>query len=279
MAAGARERAGFMAALAAMRRRVATWRTADAIQAKAIAGLAADLFRLEEAAPETLASSPAPWDRLYRFAEQRLSLEGQEAAVALLLEPHGALVDDLAERMAADEAAEFPIDGAMDVATLRALIERRYDWALRYDFEETQANARFWYVSAEKLEPRLGERFEEPGAEREQPLAIARDAQALARAVNVEPAGARVAEFLVRRPEWRHTVRRVQIAARHPYSEIRDNLIDAAMRPIDILRAKLAFFGATAFDPRSDRWLRISLFADAPFPESIGEGECDGARL
>ena len=37
------------------------------------------------------------------------------------------------------------------------------------------ANARFWYVSEEKLEPRLGERFREPGAEREQPLAIARD--------------------------------------------------------------------------------------------------------
>ena len=42
-----------------------------------------------------------------------------------------------------------------------------------------QANARFWYVSAEKLEPRLGERSSEPGAEREQPLAIARDIAAL----------------------------------------------------------------------------------------------------
>lgn len=277
-AAGDEERAAFMAALAAMRRRVAKWRTADAIQAKAIAGLAADLIRLEGAAPEILGSRPAPWDRLYRFAEDHLSLEGQEAAVALLLEPHGAIVDDLTETMAADEAAEFRIDGAMGVATLGALIERHYAWTSRCDFERPEANARFWYVSAEKLEPRLGERFEEPGAEREQPLAIARDVQAVARALSDQPAGASVAEFLMRSPEWRHIVRRVQIAARHPYSEIRDNIIDAAMRPIDILRAKLAFFGASAFDPRSDRWLRISLFADAPFPESIGEAEFGGER-
>ena len=46
-----------------------------------------------------------PWDALYRFAEDNLSLEGQEAAVALVLEPHGDLVDDLAETMAADEDA------------------------------------------------------------------------------------------------------------------------------------------------------------------------------
>ena len=44
-----------------------------------------------------------PWDALYRFAEAKLSLEGQEATVALMLEPHGELIDDLAETMAADE--------------------------------------------------------------------------------------------------------------------------------------------------------------------------------
>ena len=42
------------------------------------------------------------------------------------------------------------------------------------------------------------------------------------------------------------------------------------MRPIDLLRAKLAFFGARNFDPRSDRWLRIALFAGEPFPEELG---------
>ncbi len=37
---------------------------------------------------------------------------------------------------------------------------------------------------------------------------------------------------------------------RFPYSEIRDNLVDEGMMPIDLLRFKLSFFGATHFDPR-----------------------------
>ena len=44
------------------------------------------------------------------------------------------------------------------------------------------------------------------------------------------------------------------------------------MRPIDLLRFKLAFFGASRFDPRSDRWLRICLFQGAPFPDEMSAG-------
>jgi hypothetical protein len=261
--------AGFMTALAARQDRVRTWHTADLRQTEAIAALAADLTTLERTAPDLIRRVSRPWDALYRFAEANFSLDGQEATVALILEPQGELIDDLAETMAADENQAFRIDGAMSCSALKAEMTRDYAWTRRYDFSEEQANARFWYVSAEKLEPRLGERSSEPGAEREQPLAIARDMSALSRDLEAEPASIPVAYFLLRHPEWRHVIRRAQIAARHPYAEIRDNLIDARMRPIDLMRSKLAFFGADRFDPRSDRWLRISLFAGAPFPEDI----------
>ena len=59
------------------------------------------------------------------------------------------------------------------------------------------------------------------------------------------------------------------------YAEIRDNTISAQMLPIDLLRAKLAFFGALHFDPRSDRWLRINMFKGAPFPQDLAGGEAD----
>ena len=78
-----------------------------------------------------------------------------------------------------------------------------------------------------------------------------------------------LAGFLLRHPEHRHIARRAQIAARYPYAEIRDNTIDAAMLPIDLLRAKLSFFGACQFDPRSDRWLRINMYQNAPFPQEL----------
>jgi hypothetical protein len=78
-----------------------------------------------------------------------------------------------------------------------------------------------------------------------------------------------IADFLLAHLQHRHTVRRVQTLELHPYSEIRDNLIAADMLPIDLLRCKLSFFGATKFDPRSDRWVRICMYQDAPFPREL----------
>ena len=275
--ASPREIEAFAQALAEFKARAALWRSQDSTQARALGGLLADLDLLADASPPILAREATPWDALYRLAERRFSLEGQEACVSLMLESHGALVDDLCDAMAADERVGDAIDGRMSCAAMRALIGENYAWAKTIDFASPAANARFWYVSEDKLEPRLGERFEEPGAELEQPLAVARDALNLAQALDDEPRDASLAEFLARRPEWRHTARRVQTVARFPYSEIRDNLIGADMRPIDILRAKLAFFGARNFDPRSDRWLRIVLFGGEPLIEEICDVDGSGA--
>jgi hypothetical protein len=268
-AASEQQQAAFRAALVVMRSTVARWHTEDPVQAPRVARLAADLDALAEAAGPLLVG-PAPWNALYRHAEANLSMEGQEAVVALVLEPNGPVVDDLADTMDADEDSVFPIDGRMTVADLRARLGEAYAWVRRFDFTDPANDARFWYVSEEKLEPRLGERREEEeGAEREQPLAVARDMSRLIDTLAAAPAGESLAAFLMRRPDFRHLVRRAQIAVAHPYAEVRDNLVAAGMRPVDLLRAKLAFFGASRFDPRSDRWLRIALFADAPFPDEI----------
>ncbi|MEO1178314.1 MAG: hypothetical protein AAFV87_14450, partial [Pseudomonadota bacterium] len=120
-----------------------------------------------------------------------------------------------------------------------------------------------------KREPRLGERALEAGGELEQPLDVARAAASLWETLRSRPCDENVASLLAEAPEHRRMVRRAQIVAAAPYAEIRDNLIDAEMRPIDMLRCKLAFFGATRFDPRSDRWLRITMFQSAPYPHEL----------
>ena len=86
---------------------------------------------------------------------------------------------------------------------------------------------------------------------------------------------ATIAEVLLAHPEHRHAARRVQIAAKYPYAEIRDNTICADMLPIDMLRFKLSFFGAKHFDPRSDRWVRINMFAGAPYPQDLADAADD----
>ncbi len=257
-------------------RQVAGWSTVDERQGARIAALGRDLAGLRTYIADGVLLTDMPWDALYRWAEDALSLEGQEMLVSLLIESHGDLVDDLADTMGIDESSSFHIDGAMPVLQMRRSIERDYGWALTTDYAVTEATARFWYVSEEKLEPRLGERHAEPGAELEQPFAVGRDVAALYAQLCRAADDASLADLLLAHPEHRHTARRVQISARYAYAEIRDNLISASMVPVDLLRCKLSFFGATRFDPRSDRWVRITMFKDAPFPDELGKAPVDG---
>ena len=186
-----------------------------------------------------------------------------------MLEPYGDMNDDLSHCMSADETKGFRIDGSMTVGSMKQIIQTIYDWSLKIDWSKKSANARAWYVSEEKLEPRLGERYEEDIGDYEQPLQPGRDAAALYMALENWSDHEKIAAFLVAHPEHRHTVRRCQIVSRFEFAEIRDNTIDAKMLPIDLLRAKLSFFGAGHFDPRSDRWVRINMFKGAPFPNDL----------
>ena len=153
--------------------------------------------------------------------------------------------------------------------------QNRWSTPLNLDWAAAENCARAWYVSEEKLEPRLGERFEEPISDYEQPLAPARDATLAFEAMQDWPDDTPIAEFLLRHPEHRHSVRRAQISRIAPYGEIRDNTISAQVMPIDMLRAKLSFFGATHFDPRSDRWVRICMYSGAPYPEELNAANAD----
>jgi hypothetical protein len=114
------------------------------------------------------------------------------------------------------------------------------------------------------------------------PIGISRSVpgsqQRLHRALSELPAGERrqpVAFFLLQRPGWRRLVRRVQTLARQPFAEVRDNLVGGDMRAVDLLRFKLSFFGAGKFDPKSDRWTRITLFQGAPCADELASGAVD----
>jgi hypothetical protein len=163
----------------------------------------------------------------------------------------------------------------MSLEALGRIAAEVYAFARKIDWSAPASCARAWYVSEEKLEPRLGERFAEPIADYEQPLSPGRDAARLLSDIAAWNGPGRVADFLLRHPRHRHLVRRCQITAAAPYAEIRDNTIAAELLPIDLLRCKLSFFGATHFDPRSDRWVRINMFQNAPLPEDLASGPAD----
>jgi len=264
--------AGLHQALDAAILNAKAWHSDHPVQTPRLADLRWDLGHIAATLPGWDWHAATPWNALWHWAEATLSMEGQEALLALMLEPHGALIDDLAQTMGADEDNSFRLNGAMRVDQLRDILQHHYAWALAIDFDQSENIARFWYVSEEKLEPRLGERAHEDGGSLEQPLCIARLAAMLNQTLKGMPGDAPVATLLLAHPDQRFMVRRAQIAAHHPYAEIRDNLIGADMLPIDMMRCKLAFFGANRFDPRSDRWIRISLFQGMVFPDEIATG-------
>ncbi len=273
------KRGAFLALLARAIDHVREWSTQDARQAARTARLQDELRGLLAeltGGSADLLSGASPWRRLLDKVEAEGSLELQELTLSLMMEPYGELVDDLADQMTDPEQGR--LDPAMSLAGLKAAIERNYGWALDIDFNAPEAQHFFWYRSAEKEEPRLGERSAEPGAELETRIGVARDAAALHDLLSTgawEPDES-VAAFLLCEPQWRHMVKRVQLAGRTPYGEIRDNLLADGCLPIDILRCKLSFFGAIKFDPKSDRWTRITMYQGAPGFAELDRENADG---
>ncbi len=238
---------------------LAEWNVADPVAMERIMVMRQEWLAFANTlTPEALSAS-RPIDAIIRDSV-RWSVDTQELIIALMLEPFGVLIDELAHCMATPFVPQLKPD--MDCETLRALISRDWDWACAIDYGQPDACAQFWYVSEEKLEPRLGSRHAKSGAVVETPLDIGRQVDALAR--DLADAEGPIAQFLVTHPEHRAATRRVQMLDQHPYAEIRDNLIGAGCLPIDLLRCKLAFFGASKFDPKSDRWTRITLAQGAP---------------
>ena len=205
------------------------------------------------------------WHLLVDHAAAQWSLETQEMIVSILLELYPELVDELEQTMGVVESQMLMPEMSADA--LKTLMETRYRWALDIDFSKPDAQHFFWYRSAEKEEPRLGIRGEDHGDEKEARIDIARAVQhcyeSLCLDLDKHPQ-AKVAHFLLHHPHHRGIVGRIQRLAQTEYGDIQDNLLDKNCLPLDLLRRKLSFFGASKFDPKSALWLRITLFQGAP---------------
>ena len=250
------------------------WNVDDALQSDRILCLTDEIQALRIwYEDEVNISRPYPWNGIYHFVEDNFSLECQEMIVSLIIEPHGLLVDDLAETMSTNMIPKFDAD--MSLAQLKEVVEDSYQWATNIDFSLKESQHHFWYYSEDKLEPRFGSKGVDDGVEQEMPLAIGRDVSELNNLLSVTSNDISISEFVMMYPEFRHIIRRIQNTFLRPYSEVQDNLLSESMRPIDLLRFKLAFFGASKFDPKSDLWTRVSMYQGAPMPDQLSQPNYD----
>jgi hypothetical protein len=210
-----------------------------------------------------------PFNKIYIYLEENFGEECIEYIVSMMMEPYDDIVSPIIGKMSSEEEKYFNIPTDRTVGELKIILEERYSEILKIDFKSKENQMNFWFISKNKEEPRLANRFEEEGSNLEQPLAIARDIKKLYETLLLRDNGLKISELLAENSELRHVIRRAFIVEKFPYSEIQDNTIGKEIMPIDMLRLKLSFFGAIKFDPRSDKWLRICMFQGAPLPKQL----------
>ena len=246
------------------------WDVEDKIQSKRIKILQNEINSLLQNLTEKKPPNQYPFKYIFNKTNN-LSIEAQELIASILIEFAPDNFNGIEECLA--NPNDPKMIGSMLVSELSQIIKKDYDWVFELNLKKESSNTYFWYVSQEKLEPRLGNRYKEDGSELEMPFNIPLYVQKLKKLLDKYPyKNDTIANFLLKNPSQRYIIRRIQNTAKYPYSEIRNNLVDKNCRPIDMLRCKLAFFGASKFDPKSDRWTRITLFQGAPIASEFISG-------
>ena len=213
------------------------------------------------------------WLDILDYCDSNFNYDTQEIARVQLIELFPKISEELAEDMSDDEIMD--INGNQTIGELKKIINNKYSWVKKIDFNNKESNYLFWYISAAKLEPRLGERFNEKGSELEQHLGIAKMVNDLIKKIKNLNDNKLTCEFLIENPEFRGIIKRIQSLKDYPFSEVEDNVLDKQTIPIDMLRFKLSFFGANRYDPKSDRWLRVSFFSGAPYLSDLNSTNVD----
>ena len=249
---------------------ITSWNTDSEYQKQKIKSLLSDLNNFIKFMEKDFDfSKEYAFNNIYLWLEVNSCEECIEYVVSMMMEPYDDITNPLINQMSSEEEKYFNIPTDRTVLELREILEKKYDQILKIDFSKKENNQNFWFISKNKEEPRMADRFKEEGSEFEQPLAIARDIKKLYELLLITKNSSKIDRFLSNNPNLRHVVRRAFITEKFPYAEIQDNTIGQSIVPIDMLRLKLSFFGALKFDPRSDKWLRICMFQGAPLPEQL----------
>ena len=260
----------FLNCLSNSYKNITSWNTDSDFQKKKINQLIVDLKKLNQyLKSEFDFNKNYPFNELYLWIEKNLNEECIEYTVSMMMEPYSEIVNPYIKEMSSDEEKYFNIPTDRTISDLRNILENKYKEIIKIDFSKKENNQNFWFISKNKEEPRIANRYEEQGHELEQPLAIARDIKKLYQKIFTEKNSLPIGKFLINNNELRHVVRRAFIVEKFPYAEIQDNIIGSKLVPIDMLRLKLSFFGAMKFDPRSDKWLRITMFQGAPLAKEL----------
>jgi len=155
---------------------IPSWTTDSEFQKKKIKELKTDLEKFSDYLNHILNPKVNNlFNEIYVWCENNLRDECIEYIISLMMEPYDELVKPMTNTMNSDEEKYFDIPSNRTIQDLRNLLENNYSDILKIDFSIKESNKNFWFISKNKEEPRLADRYLQNGSELEQPLAIARD--------------------------------------------------------------------------------------------------------
>lgn len=241
------------------------------------AEVAADLEKVEAAIEEfittgTVAGDKAdlPLDALTQTFANDLVPEALETFLSLMIE----LVPDEADRLleAIHGPDELTVAPAETVESLAALVAEEYRWALDSDMSGPDSYKYVWYKSETAEEPRRGAREEVPDA-LDLGLDVCGDIQSLFADLSKEEGSVSLSRFLMKHPQHRYMVARIQSLRGRAYHTPRANINSEAFVPIDLVRLmNVGFHGIDKTRDFLNRNLRGVLYHGAPTPDDLRAG-------
>ncbi len=239
-----------------------------------VRSLPAGCARRIRARIDEVAGDPAPFDALFRWAEDE-DVETCELVVSLLVELDEGLDDDQVDHfLRVDE--EVVVDPLTTAADLRSLLGERYAWLDGLDLE---GDGHYWWVISDNSdEPRRVVRSALDPDNHDVAIDVARRLHALGRCLDDLPDDAAVGTLLAEAPHHASAVRRL-LGGGQLYGEPRDDACAAGYLPLQIQRFQLAQYGMDEFKPKSTDWLRVTLFQGAPRLADLGPDLTDDWAL
>lgn len=229
-----------------------------------------ELERLRKQVASGANPSRTPLVGFCKSIEGRYGAHAIETLMSLLID----LVPDYADAQVKTLVVDEEITGApeMSVGHLRDIIHSQYGWAFGMDLSSDASRRFIWYKSRNAEEPRRGPRADIDEAY-ELGLDLSRLVVALDAKLTKEDPTTSVARFLLRHPDSRFIVSRIQSLDGLNYHSPHANIMSEDFIPAHI--TKLLNSGIHGLDKTvdaMDRVIRGVLFQGAPLPEEIASG-------
>ena len=78
-----------------------------------------------------------------------------------MMEPYDKIIDPLIGNMSSEEELYFSIPGHRKISGLKTILEKKYQPIIKINFKEKNSTANFWFISKNKEEPRVANRYED----------------------------------------------------------------------------------------------------------------------